>query len=99
MAAHAGDGSAFCSAAIDRRKFAEFIFVADFEGDALAFISEILRIAADDRKRVDPIFFAQAGGALHDGMMIEAAAIAEFDFIADDGVGANGYTLTQFRGG
>ena len=99
MAAHAGDGSAFCGATVHRRKFTKFIFIADFQGDTLALVGKILRIPANDCERIDVIFFAEAGGALHDGMMIEAAAIAEFDFIADDGVGANGYTLTQFRGG
>jgi hypothetical protein len=32
-------------------------------------------------------------------VVIEAAAVAEFDFVADDGVGANGKVGAEFRGG
>jgi len=32
-------------------------------------------------------------------VVIEAAAVAEFDFVADDGVGADGKVGAEFRGG
>ena len=98
MAADAGDGAAFDRAAIDRTEFAEFIFVADFEGNALAPVSEVLRVAADDGERIHMIFLAEARRPLNYRVMIEAAAVAEFDLVANHCVGADGYVRAEFRG-
>ena len=45
VAAKARGAAAFYGAAIDRGEFVEFVFVTDFERDALAFVGEILRFA------------------------------------------------------
>ncbi len=87
----AGHRAAFYGAAIDRGKFAEFILVADFEGNAFAPVSEVLRVAADDGERIHVIFLAEARGALDHRVVVEATAVAELDFVANDGVGADGY--------
>jgi hypothetical protein len=99
VAADAGNRAAFYGAAIDRGKFAEFIFVADFEGNAFAPVSEVLRVAADDGERIHVIFLAEARGALDHRVVVEATAVAELDFVANDGVGADGYVGAEFRGG
>ena len=51
VAADARDVAAFVRAAVGGGEFAEFVGVARFEPGALAVIGEILRVAADGRKR------------------------------------------------
>ena len=99
VAADARDAAAFYRAAIHRAEFVEFIVIADFDGNALAFVGEVLRIAADDSEGIDVVGAAQARGAVHDGVMIEDAAVAELDFFADDSEGADFCVLADLRGG
>ncbi len=83
--AEAGDAAAFDGAAIYGGELAKRVVVADLERDALIGEREILGIAADYRERVEAIILAEARRALNDGVMIEDAAVTEFDFIAYDG--------------
>ena len=55
VAAQARGAAAFHGAAIDGGEFVEFVFVADFERDAFAFVGEILRVAADYAERVEVV--------------------------------------------
>ena len=74
-------------------KFAKLVRVAHFERHALACVGEVLRIAADNRKRIEVIVAAQPRGPLHHGVLVEHAAIAKFDFVAHDGKGADSNVL------
>jgi hypothetical protein len=89
VAAEPRGAAAFYRAAIHRGKFAKGVVVADFDSYALPGEGEVLRIAADNREGVHAIILAEARRALHDGVMIEDAAIAKLDFVANDGVGAD----------
>ena len=93
--AHAGDAAALHGAAADGAKFAKGVAVTDFERDALARIGEVLRIATDDGKGIQAIIFSEARGAFDDGVMIEDAAVAEFDFVADNRERADADSRTE----
>jgi len=99
VAADASGAAAFYCAAIDGGKFAEFVFIAGFERDALASIGEVLRIATDYAERVKVISFSEARGALDHGVGIEDGAFAEFDFVADNGERADFGSIANARGG
>jgi hypothetical protein len=80
-------------------ELAEFVRVADFEPDALSGVRQILRIAADNGKRMDVVVAAERGGASHHSVRIEDAAIAQFDFVSHDGVWPDSNSTAQPRRG
>src|SRR5271156_856530 len=67
VAAHARDAAALHRAAIHRGKFAELVVVAHFDGNALAFVSEVLRIATHHREGIEVTLYTYSRGAAHDG--------------------------------
>ena len=86
------DAAAFGGAAIYGAEFAKCVFVADFERDAFSSEGAVLRIAADHREGINAILAAKPRGALHDGVMLQNAAFAELDIIADHGIRADLHT-------
>ena len=99
VAAEARGASAFHGTAIDRGEFVEFVFVTGFERDALAFVGEILRVAADYAERVEVVAASKASGAFDHGVRFDDAAFAEFDFVADDGEGVDCDAVAEASGG
>ena len=85
VAADARGAAALDRAAMHGAELAKLVRVAHFEPHALARVGQILRIAADDGKRVHMIVAAERGRALDHGVRFENAAVAEFHFVAHDG--------------
>ena len=99
VAAEASDAAAFDRAAMHGAELAKLVFIAHLEPYPLARVCEILRIAADDRKREEMILAAERGRAAHNRVRLDNTAVAEFDFVSDDGEGSHLHAISEFRGG
>ncbi len=95
--ADARDAAALHRAAIDGDVFVKDVGVADFEFGALAFVGEVLRIAANRAKGVEHIARADTGGPAHDRVGVHDAAIAERNVVADHSERLNCYLVSEPR--
>ena len=98
VAADASHAAALDRAAMHGAEFAKLVRVAHLKPHALAGVCQVLRIAADNGKRMHMIVPAERGGSRDHGVRFEDAAFAEFDIVADDREGPDSDSAADFRG-
>ena len=99
MAADSRGAATLHRATVYRGELVKFVGVPDFQRHTLAFVGQILGIAADNGKRVNVIPAAKPRRALDHSVMVENAALTQFDFHADHGEGSDFYATSDPRGG
>ena len=100
VAAHLGQElAAGLRAAVDGGALADGHPVADLHPGHLAFVLEVLRDGAHDRAREDGAVAAHFHIGEDDGVREELAAIADFDVVVDEDVGADFDVVAELRVG
>jgi hypothetical protein len=99
MATKAGDPSAFDRSPIHSGELAKLVRVAYLQRHLLASVSQILRIAADNGKRINVIPASKPRGALYHGVMLENAAFAQVNLATHYREGSNLNVMSDTRGG
>ncbi len=99
MAADSRDAATLHRATVYRGELAKFVGVPDFQRHTLAFIGQILRIAADNGKGVNVVSAAKPRRSLHHGMVVEDTAVTQLDFHTNYREGADFCATSDPRGG
>lgn len=86
-------------AAMDGRVFAEHVAVPDLEISRLAFVLEILGLAADRSEGEKLVVLSYAGGTVEDDVGVKNAVIADLHSRADDAIRSDPDVRAEFRFG
>jgi hypothetical protein len=99
VATNAGDPSAFNRSPIHRGELAKLVCVAYLQRHPLASVCQILRIAADNGKRINVITASKSRGALDHCVMLQNAAFAQVNLATHYREGSNLNVASDTRGG